>query len=73
MILDKLLSKPARAKMIKIGLINIIQGKNCPPRIEPKIIPLPLNLNLEIAYAANNETIQAIKVETIQTIKLLII
>ena len=27
MILDKLLSKPARAKMIKIGLINIIQGK----------------------------------------------
>ena len=55
------MSKQAHAKTIKIGLINTIQGKNCPSRIEPKIISLSLNLNLEIAYTINNGKTQAIE------------
>ena len=57
MILAKILSKIARVEIVKIGLINIIQVKNCSPRIYHKIIPLPLNLDREIVYAANIETI----------------
>ena len=57
MILDKILSKIARVEIVKIGLINIIQVKNCSLRIYHKIIPLSLNLDREIVYAANIETI----------------